>query len=51
MTDSTDVEPEASHDDEGEEEQPHGTIAMMVLFGLLIIAMWVWMYVTLLERS
>jgi hypothetical protein len=49
VSDANEVEPDTAHEEE--EDEPHGTLAMMVLFGLLIIAMWVWMYLTLLERG
>jgi hypothetical protein len=34
-----------------EHEDPKGTIVLMLLFLLLIAAMWIWAYYTLIERG
>jgi hypothetical protein len=33
------------------EEQPRGTLAIMVFFLVVIIGLWVWTYATLLTRA
>ena len=35
----------------GTEEQPRGTLAIMVFFLIVIIGLWVWTYATLLARA
>lgn len=43
-------EPSVAHESE-EDHEPRGTIVMMALLLLIIIAMWVWTYAVLLERG
>ncbi len=49
MTEADASDP-ATHDAH-DEDQPRGTFVLMLLFILLIAAMFAWMYITLLERS
>lgn len=34
-----------------QETHPRGTFFLMLLFLLMIAAMWIWMYITLLQRG
>ena len=42
---------EHSADQDADVEHPWGTVLIMVLFVLMIIATWVWTYANLLDRS
>ena len=46
------VQPESSHDEEFDpEEEPVGTLAILSVYLIVIVGLWVAVYVTLIERS
>ena len=54
MVDSPLLEKPSEAGDEGEdaeEEDPIGTLAILMLFLILLIGLWIAVYVTLLERA
>ena len=42
---------ESSHDDFDPEEEPVGTLALLSVYLIIVIGLWVAVYVTLIERS
>ena len=54
MVDSPVAKPPGSEDAPGQEssdEEPVGTLAILILFLILVIGLWIAVYVTLWERS
>lgn len=47
----TDPDSEHGHDDFDPEEEPVGTLALLSVYLIVIIGLWVAVYVTLIERS
>ncbi len=42
---------DSSHDDFDPEEEPIGTLALLSVYLIVIVGLWVAVYVTLIERS
>ena len=51
MTEPPAHEAEDSHEEFDPEEEPIGTLAILTVYLILVIGLWVAVYVTLIERS